>query len=399
MDRRTGLEIAFGGFIAGTVLIVALGCLLFPELFWDRFIWRYYWGPIVADAGGDAGDITSSYNLFDTLTYGLILAASAYYIHRSFHKLNLRIGTGFFLAMSPIIVIGPAARVLEDMELFREPLQYLFISPLIYIFLGLSTLCTVLLAWSMEHKGRRGEVASEIFLFTPGLIVSLTVSAFPSLFSGTVPVYPFLLITLLVVGLKHLIRDNRYETTVGLFWLQVLLFVGYLYLLWTLKGDWYEGYAASRGGVEPDLQLLGGAGAIGLVLISTLMVTASLRAAGKWKEGFRRLINPVNLMIIGGHMTDASATFIGIDFHHYTEKHVVPSWFIENLSSMGFPYPGLIMYPLKLIFLIPALYLIDISMEKGSDESPYLVALVKLTILVLGVAPGVRDLIRISLGV
>ena len=399
MERRTKIELLVVGGLAGTILFVIIGCLLFPDLFWDRLLWKYYWGPIVADAGGDAGDITSSYNWLDTLTYGIILATSAYFIHRLFVKLDIRVGTGFFLAISPVIVIGPASRVLEDMELFNEPLQYIFISPIIYVFLGLTTLGTLVVAYLIERKGEIARKASGTLLFLPGLLVSLIVSAFPSWFNGTIPIYPFLVITLIVVGINHIWKKEGWEKTLGLFWLEMMIFVGVLYVIWAAGGEWYDSYVAGHGGTEPDSHLYGGLGIIGLVLATSLITYAGLRIAAKRDKRIGRLLAPVNIMIIAGHMTDASATFVGIDFYDYTEKHVVPSGLMGIIDGWGFPYPGLVMYPLKLVFLIPALYIMDITMEKESRENPHLLALVKLTVLVLGFAPGTRDLIRIALGV
>jgi uncharacterized membrane protein len=59
----------------------------------------------------------------------------------------------------------------------------------------------------------------------------------------------------------------------------------------------------------------------------------------------------------------------------------------------------MVMYPLKLVFLVPAIYIMDVSMKKESQENPHMIALVKLAIIVLGFGPGVRDLLRIALGV
>jgi uncharacterized membrane protein len=397
VDRRTLTELVVVGILLFIILIIFIGALAAPNIFWDDFVWKYYWGPIVADAGGDAGGLTAEYNWFDTLTYGLILAVSAYFIHKLFVKLDIRTGTLFFISMVPALIIGPAARVLEDMELFNEPLQYLFISPIIYIFMGLTALGTVICGYYLEKLGRRGSRASGVFLFMPGLIVSLVISAFPSWISGAPSIVPILLITVASVGVYSYLKDSRMEIIVLFFWLQILLFTAYMYLLWILKGDWYDVYVIGHDGIEPELW--GGAGIIVLVLVSTLLVAGSLKLVGKKWDKFGRLVTWINVMIIGSHMTDASATFIGIDIYDYYEKHVVPSGLMNAVESTGFPYPGMIMYPLKLVFLIPALYIMDISMEKESKENPHMLSLVKLAIIVLGFGPGVRDLIRIALGV
>jgi uncharacterized membrane protein len=56
---------------------------------------------------------------------------------------------------------------------------------------------------------------------------------------------------------------------------------------------------------------------------------------------------------------------------------------------------ALIMYPLKLAILIPALSLIDSSFERESS----LKNLTKLSLLVLGLAPAVRNSLRLVLGI
>jgi hypothetical protein len=63
------------------VLLVGGGLLAFPELVYDRFIWQYLWGPVVADASGrpvthDGIRATAGYNIVNTLTYLLVILYS-----------------------------------------------------------------------------------------------------------------------------------------------------------------------------------------------------------------------------------------------------------------------------------------------------------------------------------
>ena len=53
METRRVFEIAVPVLILAFVIVVALGCIIFRDVFWDGFVWKYYWGPIVSDAGGD----------------------------------------------------------------------------------------------------------------------------------------------------------------------------------------------------------------------------------------------------------------------------------------------------------------------------------------------------------
>ena len=95
-----------------------------------------------------------------------------------------------------------------------------------------------------------------------------------------------------------------------------------------------------------------------------------------------------NLMIIYAHMLDASSTYIGVDWFDYYEKHVLPTFLIDLTGSAA------IMFPLKLIILLPVLSMIDRSIE-----DPSLRNLTKLTLITLGLAPAVRNTLRLALGV
>jgi uncharacterized membrane protein len=83
-------------------------------------------------------------------------------------------------------------------------------------------------------------------------------------------------------------------------------------------------------------------------------------------------------------MFDASATFIAVDFLGAIEKHPLP-----NMIS-GFVGTAAIMYALKLIVLIPLIYLLN---KEFKDKN--FVAYLAIAIAVLGLAEGLRDLLTI----
>ena len=93
-------------------------------------------------------------------------------------------------------------------------------------------------------------------------------------------------------------------------------------------------------------------------------------------------------MIIYAHMLDASSTYYGVDWFGYYEKHVVPTFLIDLTGSAA------IMFPLKLAILLPVLYMIDKSMQEPSLRN-----LTKLTLITLGLAPAVRNTLRLALGI
>jgi uncharacterized membrane protein len=127
--------------------------------------------------------------------------------------------------------------------------------------------------------------------------------------------------------------------------------------------------------------LLGTALAGGVLFCGQHLPALSLPALKFLDERF-------NQMIIYAHMLDASSTYIGVDWFSYYEKHVVPTFFINLVGTAA------IMFPLKLLVLLPVLYLIDKSMQEPSLRN-----LTRLALITLGLAPAVRNTLRLALGV
>ncbi|MGB8373635.1 MAG: DUF63 family protein, partial [Halobacteriota archaeon] len=98
----------------------------------------------------------------------------------------------------------------------------------------------------------------------------------------------------------------------------------------------------------------------------------------------------VNAYVLDGQLLDATATSFGLTLLPYAEKHVLPNFLIEATGT------AFIMYPLKVIVTIPVLFIID---EYLKGESRNLTGLVKLAILTVGLAPAIRDTLRMTLGV
>ncbi len=94
-----------------------------------------------------------------------------------------------------------------------------------------------------------------------------------------------------------------------------------------------------------------------------------------------------NLYIIFAHLFDATTTFVGIQYYGYWEQHVVPQLLIDIFNTAA------IMYFLKVIVLVPLI----IYLDKELKEDKNFLNLLKLSIFVLGLAPGIRNALRIFL--
>ncbi len=161
-----------------------------------------------------------------------------------------------------------------------------------------------------------------------------------------------------------------------------------------LGEDFYRGYAAlGLAWTTLNLVLLSIVGFRNAWVIAVVFAFGSaltgvillLRLRLRWLDF---LDDRFNLAIIYAHMLDASSTYVGMDWFGYYEKHVVPTFLIDLVGTAA------IMYPLKLLILLPLLKVID-----SSIEDPSLRNLTKLTLIILGLAPALRNTLRLALGV
>ena len=124
-----------------------------------------------------------------------------------------------------------------------------------------------------------------------------------------------------------------------------------------------------------------------MAIAATVLVWAFMRYILRWNY----VTDALYLALIFGHMLDASATSYGIDFHpavQYVEQHVVGSNLI-NLTGTAF-----VMFPLKLVVLFPAIYIMQLYRK---EANPAFWHLVLLAMIVVGLAPGIRDMTRMVL--
>jgi len=125
---------------------------------------------------------------------------------------------------------------------------------------------------------------------------------------------------------------------------------------------------------------------MGLAILTSAAVYAAMRYLLSWSYA----ADPLYLALIFGQMLDASATSYGIDLHplDYMEVHVVGSNLIE-LTGTAF-----VMFPLKLAVLFPGIWLLQRYRE---EAPPALWHLILLAMITVGLAPGIRDMVRMIL--
>jgi uncharacterized membrane protein len=98
-----------------------------------------------------------------------------------------------------------------------------------------------------------------------------------------------------------------------------------------------------------------------------------------------KMLSKMNAGIIVSHLLDASSTFTAVTFFGYYEQHVLPGFLIDIFGPW-------VMFPLKIIVVWTVLYLIDTY-----EEDEFFKRFLKIIILILGLALGLRDFLTVSM--
>ncbi len=370
--------------ILGIPALMTLGCLLLPEIFWDSFIWRYFWGPVVADSKDRAvNGISEGYNTVNTIVYGICIVIAFYGIYELVEYFDLKIDSIFLISLLPWIGLGGSLRSLEDVGLFKEPLDQFFISPIIYFVLGISAISSMVAGAYIKKADLQDKYKFiiRLLLVIPIIIVLLLTEGY---FSEYV-LFPYVLLALViaVITLVGHIKDWMDES-------YLFSLYGASFLIFSLSYNYH--YITTIDGTNPWEALIIPA----LSVLATILFLGAWKLIGmvdKLKEISMLYFAPLNILIAWSHFFDASATYRGMEYYGYLEKHVLPRLAIDLTGT------SLVMYGLKLLIIVAAVYLLDRYLEEEFLEYPYLRDLIKFVIIVLGAAPAVRNTLRLAMGV
>ncbi|RLF32416.1 MAG: hypothetical protein DRM98_03860, partial [Thermoplasmata archaeon] len=174
---------------------------------------------------------------------------------------------------------------------------------------------------------------------------------------------------------------------------KILFISGLFFLLpsMVLIAGWILGFRWSETtGVRFDVFLI----VIGLVfLIVSLLYLFVYFIKKKDIQVYR---NPLNLMMLSGHLVDGFTSYISIKDPFsmglfYSEKHPASNFLLETWGPL-FPI-------VKFFLIITVIYVFDILYKEELKDYLTLVNILKIGILILGFSPGMRDLLRVTMGV
>jgi uncharacterized membrane protein len=366
-------ERLWGGTVLALLVALVGGSLALPGLVYDRFVWQYFWGPVVADAnsavcavraGGTTSYLSSSsacaaaegvvafpgYTLVSEVGYIVVLLLAILGVVFLLRRLDVGESRSFFFALLPFMFFGGALRVVEDANdsgtadaLISFPWNTLIISPVIYFTVFGITLAAVVGSVLLERRG--------------------------------------------VV--------ERHELP--------LVLVGTLVLAVTL------GYLGSLA--------LGSAGDVvfrPVVLLVTLVLATGTAAVtwwliGRYKPEINEGTGTIGALIIWGHAVDGAANVVGLDWmpalgagRNLVPKHPV-NQFIVDFTGSVLPESILAVtgdaWPFLLVKLVAATVVVWVFDEQIFEESPRYTMLLLVAVLAVGLGPGTRDMLRATFGV
>lgn len=383
LEGRTGVDPVRAWLAAAAAAVVALvgGSIVFRELVYERFLWKYFWGPVYADANNAvcaarngvveplysqaacreaaaAGEIVAEpgYTLVSEIGYAVTLIFMLAGVLFLLRGLGVGRERGLFFSLIPFMFFGGALRVVEDAndsvpegveQAIAYPLNSLIISPVIYFTVFGITLATLLVAVWLARNGYVERYEYPLFA------------------AGTV----YLLAT-----------------------------VGYLtYFVTTSLAS-----AVRGAGFYP--------------MVTVVVVTLSLLIAGVIHAALERFAPTVTagtgligFVVLFGHALDGVANVLAADWaavfglpFSYSPKHPVNE-FIISLAQGVLP-PSVIetigtAWPFLLVKIVAATLVVYIFDEQIFEESPRYAILLLIAILAVGLGPGTRDMLRATFGI
>lgn len=364
--------------VAGLVALIG-GSILAPGIVYDRFVWQYFWGPVVADAhdaecavrsGGDVAIHTATsacrevasgavvaypgYTIVSEVGYAIVGIFALLGVLLVLRRLHVGTDRRLVGALVPIMLFGGVLRTIEDANdavisatdgsaaWIGFPLNTIFISPLIYVTVFVIAFALLIASLTLERRTvvdsyttplaalGSGALAISIAILGWGVAVRPEIGFYPQ-----VPILTLTLATAIAVGIHYGLDRWAPTVTAGteLAGLAVLWGQAVDGVANVINGDW--------------------ASALGLP------VTYSPK-------------HPANRIIID--VTQA----------------VVPAPVVDVIGTS---------WPFLLVKLAVAIVVVWLFNEEFMDESPRFAVLLLIAIVAVGLGPGTRDMVRATLGI
>ena len=383
------------------------------------FLYDYYIDPVLQESSSDAG-----YNVPNTLTYAILLALFAISLAAWLRYLGIDPSDATLLALMPYVFWAALGEVIEDASMFDASLESYFVSPAIHF----QTAAWVMIAGALGYRIANSDLDSDSmrskadstamiliatqvviyyssveaggiasssdFVNSPMLVCFIVALLLPSLTANN-SMFDFTIVqrTVFIVGLGGCIALTgplvsygiSYPDDVIIWPLFVVLGLPAMLVYWMHTNG------------LPAANELAEAGHIAGILPPGMTEEEYEELESEEKNLIESLRNkavmasPVISLAVAGQFLDGIATGIGIEEFGYSEKHVFSARIIEWFgSAYGFAAIKLLLGGVIWYFF---------AIANFEHRQQHLRLLISLVILTVGMAPGLRDVGRLALGV
>jgi uncharacterized membrane protein len=425
------------------IIALAAGLTLAFDTVWTETLKPIIWDPVVKDAGvaGDAG-----YSPQNTAIYTLTMLGCVVLLQALFRRWNLPCDDKMTLALIAWVCLAPVLRVLEDADFFSSSQDVLFISPLIHLHLAAWLIGVALLSHVVgrRYDGRSADAAEEnqktllfgtLFLTLMGHWWWLYRPAYAGheTLSFTLGTTGVVLATLVLWTGLTLTRGWVAMTRGMLAFASSAVVLGLAHWLQFILTPWAQESGRVSGDITlwPVFVVLGLPGAVCFVLYRMGKDDAhQLKLTGhtagvlppdigikQWeaeREAWAShpveflsnkalLAHPMVLGMVFGQLCDGFATMVGIDLFGYGEKHPVSNSVIQFGGSindtLGVSWgEGAWLFAIVKALLVGLIVWLFVQMRVEHRQQHFRLLIV-LAVLIVGLAPGLRDIGRLMLGV
>jgi len=362
--------------VAGVAGIAGAAVAFTEEIYWG-FLWRYFWGPVVADALGESclvyvratggvlpGDAAGGcartaenfvaepgYTLVSEAGYMVVLVFMLVGVYFLLQRLDLEPYRQFFFSLVPFMLFGGVLRVVEDSFVSARragveppvdlPWSALIISPFIYFTVFFVTLAAILAAIWVSHTGR-AEAYYDPLRLVGGAVLAVTT----------------------------------------------------LYLVYLSATTDYVGW-------HPMVFVV-------TMSLATAIAYGAYAAVDQYWPGVHAGTGYMGLVVIWGHAIDGVANVIASDWTpvfgvgEYGAKHPVNRIIIDVTNSVqpaGVTAAIGDSWPFLVIKILVAVAILAIFDEEFVEESPRYAVMLLVAIVAVGLGPGTRDMVRVTFGI
>ena len=384
------------------------------------FLYQYYLDPVIEESSSDSG-----YNLFNTMTYAIVLILFAVALSAWLRYLGIDHSDATILALLPYVLWAALGEIVEDAGMFDSSLEAYFVSPGIHF----QTAAWVVVAGAAgyriahsdsildEDRVSRVDGVATILIGMQFVIYYISIDNGPIVSSEGLDITPMLVCGIIALLLPTIVMNDSLSRFTAVQRSVFLVGLGGSILL--------LGPLVSYGINHPDditlwpLAVVIGAPAVlvyqmhqtGLPAARELAehgFVAGIMPPGMTEEQYDELVSsdkdliqslrnkavmasPVVSLAVAGQLLDGLATGIGIEAFGYTEKHLFSAELIEFFGSAY----GFTVVKLALGMLIWYFF----AISNFEHRQQHLRILVAVAMMVVGTAPGLRDVGRLALGV